>query len=254
MGIGKLDLKDKVILVTGASRGIGAAIAESLAYYGATVGINYFNNAKKAEELLHKINKSNGKGIILQADVRDHQQVETMVNAAIHEFGRIDVLVNNANINFPVKPFTELSWADIEAKITGELGALYNCSQAVLKDMIRQKKGKLIFISSGLSRRPGYGFSAHAAAKSAVDGIAKVMALELGVHGITVNVVGPGLTLTDAIARQPEEMLKRSSDANPLRRIGKPEDIAGAVVFLSSSLSDYVTGEYIPVNGGSFMI
>lgn len=92
------------------------------------------------------------------------------------------------------------------------------------------------------------------AAKSAVDGIAKVMALELGVHGITVNVVGPGLTLTDAISRQPEEMLKRSSDANPLRRIGKPEDIAGAVVFLSSPLSDYVTGEYIPVNGGSFMI
>ncbi len=254
MGVGELGLKDKVILVTGASRGIGAAIAESLAYYGATVVINYLNNIKRAEELLNKIKKSNGKGIILQADVRDHEQANKMVNSALHEFGRIDVLVNNANINFPVKPFTDLSWEDIEAKITGELKALYNCSQAVLKDMLKRKKGKLIFISSGLSRRPGYGFSAHAAAKSAVDGIAKVMALELGVHGITVNVVGPGLTLTDAISRQPEEMLKRTAEANPLKRVGNPEDIAGAVVFLASSLSDYITGEYIPVNGGSFMI
>lgn len=250
----ELGLKDKVILVTGASRGIGAAVTSALAYHGATVIINYLNSRKKAEELLGIIQKNNGRGMVIQADVRDRAQVDKMVETAIKELGRIDVLVNNANINFPVKPFTELSWEDIEAKITGELKALYNCSQAALRDMVKRKKGKLILISSGLSRRPGFGFSAHAAAKSAVDGMAKVMALELGTHGITVNVVGPGLTLTDAISRQPGEMLKRSADANPMKRIGAPEDIAGAVVFLASSLSDYITGEYIPVNGGSFMI
>jgi 3-oxoacyl-[acyl-carrier protein] reductase len=250
----ELGLKDKVVLVTGASRGIGAAIASALAYHGATVIINFFSNKEKAEELMNRIKKNNGRGIIVQADVREQEQVNMMVDTAMKEYGKIDVLVNNANINFPVKPFTELSWEDINAKITGEMKALYNCSQAVLKDMIKRKQGKLVFISSGLSRRPGYGFSAHAAAKSAVDGIAKVMAMELGMHGITVNVVGPGLTLTDAISRQPEENLKRAADANPLKRIGKPGDIAGAVVFLASSLSDYITGEYIPVNGGSFML
>ncbi len=250
----ELGLKNKVILVTGASRGIGAAIASALAYNGATVIINFLSNKQKAQELLNTIKKNNGSGMIVQADVREPEQVNAMVDKTMKEYGKIDVLVNNANINFPVKPFTELSWEDIHAKITGEMKALYNCSQAVLKDMLKRKQGKLVLISSGLSRRPGYGFSAHAAAKSAVDGIAKVMALELGMHGITVNVVGPGSTLTDAISWQPEEMLKKTADANPLRRIGKPEDVAGTVVFLASSLSDYITGEYIPVNGGSFMI
>lgn len=250
----QLILKDKVVLVTGASRGIGAAIASALSNNGATVVINYLNNKQKAEELLNTIKKNNSNGIIVQADVMEQDQVNKMVDTVMKEYGKIDVLVNNANINFHVKPFIELSWQDIEAKITGEMKALYNCSQAVLKDMVKRRQGKLIFISSGLSRRPGYGFSAHAAAKSAVDGIARVMALELGVYGITVNVVGPGLVLTDATAQQPEENLKKSADSNPLKRIGKPQDIAGAVVFLASSLSDYITGEYIPVNGGSFML
>ena len=249
-----LDLKDKVVLITGASRGIGAAIASALADHGATVVINYFSNEEKARELLNRIKKNSGSGMIVRADVREQEQVNTMVETALRAYGKIDVLVNNASITFPVKPFIDLRCDDIHAKITGEMKALYNCSQAVLRDMIKRKQGKLILISSGLSRRPGYGFSAHAAAKSAVDGMAKVMALELGIHGITVNVVGPGLTLTDAVSRQPEDMLKRTADLNPLKRIGTPEDIAGAVVFLASSLSDYMTGEYLPVNGGSFMI
>ncbi len=250
----ELGLKDKVVIVTGASRGIGAAIAAGLAHHGATVVINYFQSRGHAEKLMNVLQKNGGTGLTLQADVRDHEQVSGMVDTVIKEFGKVDALVNNANINFPVKPFTDLAWGELEAKVMGEMKALYNCSQAVLKHMIERKQGKLIFISSGLSRRPGYGFSAHAAAKSAVDGIAKVMAMELGAYGITVNVVGPGLTLTDAIARQPKEMLERSAAANPLKRIGSPDDIAGAVVFLASSLSDYITGEYIPVNGGSFMV
>jgi 3-oxoacyl-[acyl-carrier protein] reductase len=192
--------------------------------------------------------------MVFQADVRDQEAVNDMVEFTLKEFGKIDVLVNNANINFPIRPFIELTWDQIEAKILGEMKALYNCSQAVLKDMINRKSGKLIFVSSSLSRFPGFGFSAHAAAKSAMDSMAKVMATELGPSGITVNVVGPCLTLTDATAGQPQEMHDQIAAITPLRRLGKPDDIGGVVLFLASSLSDYLNGEYIPVTGGNFMI
>ena len=250
----ELGLKDKVAIITGASRGIGAASARALAYHGATVIINYVQSKDKAEAVLKEIKSGGGKGMIYQADVRDLEAVEAMVDSATKEFGKIDILVNNANINFPIKPFTELAWHEIEAKIMGEMKALYNCSQAVLKDMLKRKTGKLIFISSGLSRSPGFGFAAHAAAKSAVDGMAKVMAMELGPSGITVNVIGPGLVLTDATSGQPKEMHEQLAAITPLRRLGIPEDIAGSVLFLASSLSDYLNGQYMPVNGGGYMI
>ena len=250
----ELGLKDKVALITGASRGIGAASAKALASHGATVVINYINSKDKAEAILDEIKSHEGHGMIFQADVRDSDAVNTMVDSALKEFGKIDILVNNANINFPIRPFAELTWDQIEAKIMGEMKALYNCSQAVLRDMMNRKSGKLVFISSSLSRYPGYGFSAHAAAKSAMDAMAKVMAMELGPLGITVNVIGPGLTLTDATAGQPKEMHEQVAAITPLRRLGMPEDIAGAVVFLASSLSDYLSGEYLPVTGGGFMI
>ncbi|MBT8352662.1 MAG: SDR family oxidoreductase [Deltaproteobacteria bacterium] len=250
----KLGLNDKVALITGASRGIGAASTKALAYHGATVVINYIKSKDKAEALLEEIEDAGGKGKTCQADVRDQNAVNSMVDTTIEQFGKIDILVNNANINFPIKPFVELAWDQIEAKILGEMKALYNCSQAVLKDMMKRNEGKLIFVSSSLSRFPGYGFSAHAAAKSAMDSMAKVMATELGPMGITVNVVGPGLTLTDATAGQPKEMHEQIAAITPLRRLGLPDDIAGVVLFLASSLSDYLSGEYIPVTGGSFMI
>ena len=250
----EIALKDKVALITGASRGIGAASAKALAQHGATVVINYIKSKDKAEELLDEIKKSGGNAITFQADVREQSAVEAMVDSALKEFGKIDILVNNANINFPIKPFIELSWNEIEAKIMGEMKALYNCSRAVLKDMLNKKSGKLIFVSSSLSRFPGYGFSAHAAAKSAMDSIAKVMAMELGPMGITINVVGPGLTLTDATAGQPKEVHEQVAAITPLRRLGMPDDIAGVILFLASSLSDYLNGEYIPVTGGNFMI
>jgi 3-oxoacyl-[acyl-carrier protein] reductase len=250
----ELGLKDKVALITGASRGIGAASAKALAHHGATVVINYIKSKDKAEALLNEIQKTGGKGWVFQADVRDQGAVNDMVESTLKEFGKIDVLVNNANINFAVRPFIELTWNQIEAKMLGEMKALYNCSQAVLKDMINRKSGKLIFVSSSLSRFPGHGFSAHAAAKSAMDALAKVMAMELGPSGITVNVVGPGLTLTDATAGQPKTVHEQIAAITPLRRLGMPDDIAGAVLFLASRLSDYLSGEYIPVTGGNFMI
>jgi 3-oxoacyl-[acyl-carrier protein] reductase len=250
----KLGLNDKVALITGASRGIGAASAKALAYHGATVVVNYIKSKDKAETVLKEIEDAGGSGMTFQADVRDQNAVYSMLDTTIEQFGKVDILVNNANINFPIRPFMELSWDQIEAKILGEMKALYNCSQAVLKDMVKRNSGKLIFVSSSLSRFPGYGFSAHAAAKSAMDSMAKVMATELGPMGITVNVVGPGLTLTDATAGQPKEVHEQIANITPLRRLGMPDDIAGVVLFLASSLSDYLSGEYIPVTGGSFMV
>jgi len=249
-----LGLKEKVALVTGSSRGIGAAAAKALAAHGVRVAVNYLCNVEKADEVINEIEKQGGVATAFCADVRDRAAVDTMAASIIKEYGNIDILVNNANISFPVQPFTAITWEEFEAKIMGEMKALVNCSQAVLPAMIEKKAGKLIFISSSLSRSPGFGFSAHAAAKGAMDSMAKVMATELGPNGITVNVIGPGLTLTDATAGQPREMHEQMAAFNPLRRIGMPEDVAGVVVFLASTLSNYVNGQYIPVNGGMFMV
>ncbi|MCL7489500.1 MAG: SDR family oxidoreductase [Desulfobulbaceae bacterium] len=248
-----IDLHDKVALITGSSRGIGAACARSLSQAGAAVAVNYYQSQAEAESLTAEITKRGGQAMAVRADVRDRQEVDRMTEEIVSRFGRIDILVNNANIHFPMQPFIELSWESIEEKITGEMKALYNCSQAVLGDMLPRKAGKLIFVSSTLSRFPGYGFSAHAAAKAAMDSIARVMATELGPHGITVNTVGPGLTETDATAGLPPEIKEQVAAITPLKRIGRPDDIAGVVTFLASSLADYLTGQYIPVCGGAFM-
>ena len=248
-----IDIKGKVVLVTGASRGIGASCAATLAAAGAAVAVNYLNSGDQAGQLVRDIEAAGGRAMAVQADVRDRTAVARMVAAVVARFGRVDVLVNNANIHFPIQPFVELAWEDIESKLTGELRALYNCSRAVLQDMLPRQAGKLIFVSSTLSRYPGYGFAAHAAAKAAMDGIARVMATELGPMGITVNTVGPGLTETDATAGMPGAMKEQIAAFTPLRRIGQPSDVARVVAFLASPLADYLTGQYIPVCGGAFM-
>ena len=249
-----IDLQGKVALVTGASRGIGAAIARGLADRGAAVVINYLQTQDKAEALQKSITEAGGRAITVQADVRDRGAVERMVARVEKELGTIDILVNNANIDFPMQPFAELSWADIQAKLTGEIGAMVHCCQAVLPGMLARKSGKIILVSSTLSREPGYGFAAHCAAKAAVDSMARTMALELGPSGINVNVVGPGLTRTDATAGLPAEVFEQTAAHTPLRRVAEPEDISRVVIFLASEMSDYLTGQYIPANGGAFML
>ncbi len=249
-----IDLQGKVALVTGASRGIGAAIARKLAQHGAAVVVNYLRAKDSADELAKSIVEAGGKAVAIQADVRDRAAVDSMVAAAGKQLGAIDILVNNANIDFPIKSFTELSWPEISAKLTGEIGALVHCCQAVLPGMLQKKGGKIILVSSTLSRDPGFGFAAHCAAKAAVDSIARTMALELGPANIKVNVVGPGLTKTDATASLPPEIHEQTAAHTPLRRVAEPEDVAGVVLFLASELADYLTGQYIPINGGRFML
>ena len=249
-----IDLQGKVALVTGASRGIGAAIARELADHDAAVVINYLKTQDTAEELKNSIIGAGGKAITVQADVRDRGAVDKMVARTEMELGKIDILVNNANINFPMQSFAELAWPDIEAKLTGEIGAMVHCCQAVIPGMMEKKYGKIILVSSSLSREPGYGFAAHCAAKAAMDSLARTMALELGPAGIYVNVVGPGLTKTDATADLPPEVFSHTAEHTPLLRVAEPGDIASVIMFLASEMSDYLTGQYIPVNGGSFMI
>ncbi|WP_291493091.1 SDR family NAD(P)-dependent oxidoreductase [Desulfurella sp.] len=249
-----LDLTGKVAIVTGASRGIGASCAKILGSFGANVVVNYFNSEQKAQEVVNYIKDNGGNAISFRADVRNFESVNEMVKTTLEKFGSIDILINNANINFPIKPFLELDYKSIEEKIVGETKAFYNCTKAVVTHMINQKYGKLIYISSSLSRQTAFGFFAHAGAKSAVDAMAKTLALELGIYGIRVNVVGPGLTNTDATFNQPKEQKEMIANFTPLKRIGEPIDVAKVVLFLASDLSDYMSGQYLPVNGGSFMI
>jgi 3-oxoacyl-[acyl-carrier protein] reductase len=249
-----IDLNGKVALVTGASRGIGAAIARDMADHDAAVVINYLQSTDKAEALKSDIIAAGGRAIAVQADVRDRGAVDRMLAMAEKELGPVDILVNNANINFPMQPFTELSWPDIEAKLTGEIGAMVHCCQAVIPGMAANKYGKIILVSSSLSREPGYGFAAHCAAKAAMDSLARTIAQELGPAGIHVNVVGPGLTKTDATAQLPPEVFTHTAEHAPLLRVAEPDDISSVVMFLASEMSDYITGQYIPVNGGSFML
>ncbi len=247
-------LKDKVAIVTGSSRGIGAATAKLLAENGARVVVNYFENKDRGEQVLKKIQSNGGKAILVHADVRNKEQVEAMVREAEEKFGPVDILVNNANMKFSVEPFERHKWEDFENKVINEMKASFFSCQAVVPSMIKRGGGCIVNVSSGLSRNPGVGFVAHTSAKSALDGFSKALALELGPHGIRVNVVAPGLTLTDAIEHRSEEMKAAVAGRTPLRRVGKPEDVAGAVLFYCTDWARFVTGTYLPASGGIMMI
>jgi len=247
-------LKGKIALVTGASRGIGAASAIKLAQHGASVAVNYNNSEDKAKAIVDAIEKNGGRAIAVKADVFDKAQSVQMVSEVEKQLGKIDVLVLNAGANFKNAPFIEQTWEDFETKILKEVKGSFWSIKAVLPSMIERKSGSIIIVSSGLSRRPGYGFSSHSTAKSALDGFAKALAFELGPIGIRVNVVAPGLTETDATMHMPQTHKDASINFTPLRRIGLPEDIAGAVLFYASDESKFITGNYLPVNGGVMML
>jgi 3-oxoacyl-[acyl-carrier protein] reductase len=247
-------MKNRVALVTGASRGIGAATAKLLARHGAAVAVNWFQSEKAALTIVEQIRAEGGKAAAVRADARDPAQCRAMVDEAARALGPVDTLVVNAAIGFPIRPFVDYDWADFQAKLVGELGAAFHGCKAVIPSMMERKAGCVVFISSGLSRRSGPGFVAHSTAKSGLDAFARSLALELGPHGIRVNVVAPGLTETDATAQQPPAMKEAMARMTPLGRIGQPEDVAGAVLGVVIDEARYLTGLYVPVTGGSMMI
>jgi len=249
-----MNLEGKVALVTGASRGIGAATAKLLGWHGASVVVNYNKSQQAADEVVKSITGNGGKAIAVQADDRNKDQVEAMVKKTVEDFGPVDFLILNAGMPVPFKPFAELSYDEFEGKVMGELQCFFYPLKAVLPSMMERKSGCIIGISSGLSRRAGYGFSAHTTVKSGVDGLMKALAFELGPLGIRVNTVAPGLTVTDATSWLSKEHFEASAQATPLRRVGMPDDIAGAVLMMVSEEAKFVTGAYLPVSGGTLMV
>ncbi|WP_243294791.1 SDR family oxidoreductase [Geothrix mesophila] len=243
-----MSLNGSVALVTGASRGIGAAVAKALAAEGAAVAVNYFGSEAAAKAVVDDIQAAGGQAMAVKADARDRAQVEAMAAAVKAELGPIGILVLNAAIGFPMKGILEYPWEAFEAKVLGEMGAAFHGCRAVVPQMLAQKKGAIIAITSGLARNPGWGFSAHSAAKAGLEGFVRALAFELGPMGIRVNAVAPGLTLTDATADLPEKHKQAAAEHTPLRRNGQAEDVAEAVVGLLRA--GFVTGATLPVNGG----
>lgn len=246
-------LSGKTALVTGASRGIGAAAAIRLAQRGAAVVVNYHQNQTAAEKVLDQVKASGARGVIFQADVTRCEEIERMVQAAERELGAIDILVNNAYFPFQVGPLHELTWDDFHRAVEHELSSFFHCVSACLPKMREKKAGRIIVISSRLAQQPLPRMGAYAAAKSALESMADTMAIELGPLGISVNVVTPAFTLTDASLIMPEAYRERVKETRPLKKHLYPEDVAGAVAFLAGEEAAMLTGSHILVTGGSHL-
>lgn len=247
-------LDDKVALVTGASRGIGLATARLLAGHGAKIAINYRDSEEQARQVKALIEAEGGTADIFRADVTRAADVAELVAAVDRRFERIDVLVANAHIDFRKRAFVDYEWADLERKVSDELRAVFYPCQAVAHEMLRRGRGSIVAISSSLSKRANGGFVAQSTAKAALDAFVRALAAELGPGGVRVNTVAPGITLTDAASPMPADVKAAIAGQCPMRRNGLPEDMAGAVLFLASDLSRFMTGTYLPVDGGFTML
>jgi 3-oxoacyl-[acyl-carrier protein] reductase len=246
-------LGEKVVLVTGASRGIGAAAAKRLAQAGASVVVNYHQNKEAAQKVFQEIESAGARGMIYQADVTQQDQVENMIKATEQKFGPVDILVNNAYFPFNVGQLHDLSWENFHRAVEHELSALFFCVRACLPAMKEKKAGRIIVLSSRLAQQPLPKMGAYAAAKSALESMADTMAIELGPLGIAVNVVTPAFTLTDASMIMPEAYRERVKETRPLKRHLYPDDVAGAIAFLAGDEASMLTGSHILITGGSHL-
>jgi 3-oxoacyl-[acyl-carrier protein] reductase len=246
-------LGEKIVLVTGASRGIGAAAAKRLAQGGASVVVNYHQNKEAAQKVFQEIESAGARGMIYQADVTQKDQVESMVKATEQKLGPVDVLVNNAYFPFDVGQLHDLSWENFHRAVEHELSAFFFCVRACLPAMKEKKAGRIIVLSSRLAQQPLPKMGAYAAAKSALESVADTMAIELGPLGIAVNVVTPAFTLTDASMIMPEAFRERVKETRPLKKHLYPEDVAGAIAFLAGHEANMLTGSHILITGGSHL-
>jgi 3-oxoacyl-[acyl-carrier protein] reductase len=245
-------LTDKVALVTGGSRGIGRAICLELAAQGAKVVVNYAGSQGAAEETVALIKQNGGEAISVQGDVASSADAEKMVATTIEAFGRIDILVNNAGITRD-NLLMRMKEEDWDAVINTNLKGVFNCTKAVTRSMMKQRFGRIINITSVVGIVGNAGQANYVSAKAGVIGLTKSNAKELASRGITVNAVAPGYIETDMTGQLGEDVKSKLFETIPLARLGRPEDIANVVAFLSSDKSNYMTGQVLNVDGGMVM-
>lgn len=247
-----MKLEGKVALVTGASRGIGREVALGLAKQGADVVVNYSGSEERANQVVAEIKELGRNAVAVQCDVSNSESVTNMVKTTIDIFGKLDILVNNAGITKDnlLMRMKEEEWDDV---ININLKGVFLCTKAVTRQMMKQRSGRIINISSivGVSGNPGQ--ANYVAAKSGVIGLTKTTAKELSSRGITVNAIAPGFITTDMTDKLTEDVKEQMLKQIPLARFGEPSDIANVVVFLASEDSRYMTGQTLHVDGGMVM-
>jgi 3-oxoacyl-[acyl-carrier protein] reductase len=244
-------LAGKVAIVTGASRGIGRAIALELADFGAKVVVNYASSSDAADELVEKIISRGGEAMAIAADVSKPEQIDDLVKTVMDQWGRIDVLVNNAGITRDTV-MLRMKLEDWQAVIDTNLTGVFSCTRAVSKIMLKQKSGRIINIASVAGQIGNPGQASYSASKAGVLGFTRTVAKELSSRGITVNAVAPGFVETDMTTDLNTEGLLQFI---PLGRLGKPEEVAGMVRFLAADpAAAYITGQTFNVDGGMVMV
>lgn len=247
-----MKLEGKNAIVTGASRGIGRAIALELAREGANVAVNYAGSEEKANELVEEIKALGRKSFAVQANVADSDAVARMMKQALDEFGGIDILVNNAGITRD-NLMMRMKEEDWDAVINTNLKGVFLCTKAVTRQMMKQRSGRIINISSVVGVSGNAGQANYVAAKSGVIGLTKTTAKELAPRGITVNAIAPGFITTEMTDQLSEELKSEMLKQIPLGKLGEPDDVAKVVTFLASEDSRYITGQTLHVNGGMVM-
>jgi len=246
-----LELSEKVALVTGAAQGIGRAVALLLARKGADIVISDIN-LEKAEETAKEIEAIGRRALVLKANVANMGEVERMVEAVLERFGKIDILVNNAGIarDKLILRMTEEDW---DAVLNVNLKGTFNCTKAVIRHMSKQRRGKIVNIASVVGEMGNVGQANYSASKAGVIGFTKTVAREFAQRGINVNAIAPGYIETPMTEDLPEKAKEELKRMIPMERLGQPDDIAEAVLFLVSDSSNYITGHILNVNGGIYM-